>query len=289
MRIVLSRKGFDSATGGGPSPVLEDGTMLSLPIPEVPEKGYTHSDLKNWHRYDQLNLTEQVKNLCKSKYCHLDPDIRPDLWCHCEKWQPTFGQCNAAAGHLIKHLELQDETDKKIKITESVLFLFFGLFRKHNGTQFYGEPFHAIWGYMVCDKVIDDQQEMPTYHPHAKLKKAKNNLLFVAKTRCYGTFKYCDRLVLTDLRQSAKTMWKIDALPWFEYLKDKSVKMTYHPNTEKCFPAGNNYFQACQGYGQEFVVSPGVCISQDLNWENCSFCEILKNLEKIYPKKENNQ
>ena len=265
MRIVLSRKGFDSATGGGPSPVLEDGTMLSLPIPEVPEKGYTHSDLKNWHRYDQLNLTEQVKNLCKSKYCHLDPDIRPDLWCHCEKWQPTFGQCNAAAGHLIKHLELQDETDKKIKITESVLFLFFGLFRKHNGTQFYGEPFHAIWGYMVCDKVIDDQQEMPTYHPHAKLKKAKNNLLFVAKTRCYGTFKYCDRLVLTDLRQSAKTMWKIDALPWFEYLKDKSVKMTYHPNTEKCFPAGKNYFQACQGYGQEFVVSPGVCISQDLN------------------------
>ena len=84
---------------------------------------------------------------------------------------------------------------------------------------------------MVCDKVIDDQQEMPTYHPHAKLKKASNdsndfnNLLFIAKDECYGTFKYCDRLVLTDLRQSAKTMWKIDALPWFEYLKDKSVKM----------------------------------------------------------------
>ena len=91
------------------------------------------------------------------------------------------------------------------------------------------------------------------------------------------------------MRQSAKTKWKIAALPWFEYLKDKSVKMTCHPNTEKCFPAGKNYFQACQGYGQEFVVSPGVADNPELNWENCSFCEILKNLEKIYPKKENNQ
>ena len=50
--LYLSRKGFDSAVGVGPSSVLEDGTMLSLPIPEVPEKGYTYSDLKNWHRYD---------------------------------------------------------------------------------------------------------------------------------------------------------------------------------------------------------------------------------------------
>ena len=39
MRIVLSRKGFDSAAGGAPSPVLKDKTMLSLPIPEKAGKG----------------------------------------------------------------------------------------------------------------------------------------------------------------------------------------------------------------------------------------------------------
>ena len=145
---------------------------------------------------------------------------------------------------------------------------------------------------MVCDKVIDDQQEMPTYHPHAKLKKAPNdfndfnNLLFIAKDECYGTFKFCEELVLTDPAiPYAKTMWKIDALPWFEYLKDKSVKMTYHPNTEKCFPAGKNYFQACQGYGQEFVVSPGVADNPELNWKNCSFSQILSNLKEMYPEK----
>ena len=35
MRLVLSRKGFDSsqASGGCASPILQDGQMLSLPIP----------------------------------------------------------------------------------------------------------------------------------------------------------------------------------------------------------------------------------------------------------------
>lgn len=34
MKLILSRKGFDTHNGGGPSPILPDGRMLSLPIPE---------------------------------------------------------------------------------------------------------------------------------------------------------------------------------------------------------------------------------------------------------------
>ena len=34
MKLVLSRKGFDSSSGGVPSPIFADGTMLSLPIPD---------------------------------------------------------------------------------------------------------------------------------------------------------------------------------------------------------------------------------------------------------------
>jgi hypothetical protein len=34
MRIVLSRKGFDSGSGGCPSPIFPDGSMLALPIPD---------------------------------------------------------------------------------------------------------------------------------------------------------------------------------------------------------------------------------------------------------------
>ena len=33
MKVILSRKGFDSSNGGCPSPILPDGTLLSLPIP----------------------------------------------------------------------------------------------------------------------------------------------------------------------------------------------------------------------------------------------------------------
>ncbi|RIE11762.1 hypothetical protein SMC3_08215 [Candidatus Cryosericum hinesii] len=33
MRVILSRKGFDSGYGGWASPILPDGRMLSLPIP----------------------------------------------------------------------------------------------------------------------------------------------------------------------------------------------------------------------------------------------------------------
>ena len=60
MRIVLSRKGFDSVSGGGPSPVLEDGTMLSLPIPELPGQGYAPGNLEevNWRKYDDLALDD---------------------------------------------------------------------------------------------------------------------------------------------------------------------------------------------------------------------------------------
>ena len=32
MKIILSRKGFDSANGGIVSPIFEDGTMVSFPV-----------------------------------------------------------------------------------------------------------------------------------------------------------------------------------------------------------------------------------------------------------------
>ncbi len=34
MKLILSRKGFDSKFGGCASPIFGDGTFMSLPIPE---------------------------------------------------------------------------------------------------------------------------------------------------------------------------------------------------------------------------------------------------------------
>ena len=44
MKVILSRKGFDSANGGIVSPIFEDGAMISMPIP-ASEDFYTYDDL----------------------------------------------------------------------------------------------------------------------------------------------------------------------------------------------------------------------------------------------------
>ena len=42
--MILSRKGFDSKNGGIASPILPDGTLLSLPIPQ--ENGREYEELR---------------------------------------------------------------------------------------------------------------------------------------------------------------------------------------------------------------------------------------------------
>ena len=44
MKVILSRKGMDSEAGGIPSPILPDGTLLSLPIPDN-TSGQKYSEL----------------------------------------------------------------------------------------------------------------------------------------------------------------------------------------------------------------------------------------------------
>ena len=273
--------------------MLEDKTMLSLPIPELPGQGYAPDNLEevNWRKYDELAVDDDIKKhyQLSGKYCHLDPDIRPDLWRCGDNWRAAFGQCDTSGGHLKKQIFPKGSKKKE----EEILFLFWGLFQHWSNGRFTEKPFHAVWGYMVCDEVIEKQQDMPPYHPHRKLKKAPNapnkfnNLLFIAKDECYGTFEFCEKLVLSDLdaKPYAKTKWKIAALPWFEYMQNSNVEMSYHPDKAKCFPEGKTYFQACKGRGQEFVVSPGVTSVSALNWKNCSFEQILSNLKEMYPEK----
>ena len=275
MRVVLSRKGFDYTAGGTPSPVLPDGRMFSLPIPET-IKAAQHD------RYDNLALPPEIKNsrfFCEKQkdFCHLDPDIRQDLWKKLpEGWYPAFGQCDAAAKHLKNNLNLADI------LTDNVLFLFFGLFRRlqENG-KFTGAPFHAIWGYMLCDKVEEQTAQIPQWHPHA-VKNLTDNLLFIAKDKCYGTFKYCPELVLTAHKKTP-SRWKLDCLPWLD-AGNRLSNMTYHENPQR-FRFDKGYFQSTSP-GQEFIVTSQAAEVQFLNWENCSFCDISSNLRQLYPSKQ---
>ena len=63
MKLILSRKGFDSQSGGCPSPIFPDGTLYSLPIPDD-QSEVTYGNL--WH--GDTNIGKMVKR------SHRQPD-----------------------------------------------------------------------------------------------------------------------------------------------------------------------------------------------------------------------
>src|SRR5690348_14530575 len=102
MKIILSRKGFDSASGGVPSPIMPDGRLVSLPIPYE----------KNELTFGQLALEvdgdpigKLVTDLTRNRFtdksrCHLDPDLNRDaVRRRPVNWRPAFGQSDRAQRH----------------------------------------------------------------------------------------------------------------------------------------------------------------------------------------------
>ena len=152
MKIILSRKGFDSQYGKIKSPILEDGTLLSLPIPQENDTK-TFDDL--WYddkTYNEKTYSEIIKELkpnwqypannksgiipIKNKQTvHLDPDLRiGTLKDRPDDWKAIFGQSAAAQGHL---------NNKGVGVGD--IFLFFGTFgetKYENGKLVYNTKLH---------------------------------------------------------------------------------------------------------------------------------------------------
>lgn len=209
MKIILSRKGFDSKAGGVPNPILPDGTLLSLPIP-AKNDSLTYSDLV-YGGVSYADLLAQLKpkdNKIRNWNCHLDPDIRENTRKNQEtNWIAAFGQCDAPQSYLVNQgIEIGD------------IFLFFGWFRQtegdiHKGTLRYlkGAPdLHVIYGYLQVGEILKnpvDLTEKCPWHPHASNRftnKTSNaiylptKLLSLDETRNgYGTFSFSEKRVLT--------------------------------------------------------------------------------------------
>jgi len=218
MKLILSRKGFDSANGGCPSPILPDGTMISLPIPS--------DDPKTYADYGLAELLERLRpgkgNPWAARHCHFDPDLK----------QGAFGQAGAAATHLRKQ-SVEDAGG---------LFLFFGWFRRvDDNYRYYGPNMHVIYGWMLADRVLMEQAEIAAYdwHPHSTPR--KNNRLYLAAD--YGTLRYSEDRVLTKLGES-RSRWILQ--DWME-----QAQISHH--SEKSIHRDRGYFQSA-AIGQEFVI-----------------------------------
>lgn len=269
MKVVLSRKGFDSSAGGFPSPhLLDSGRLISFPIPEDENvnTGVYYSDLRVNQDYSYLDLMEQlgIKKYSNGTSVHLDPDINFSvLQRNHHSWKGLFGQSSAAQAHL---------ANKKIKAGD--LFLFFGWFKDvvktASGYRYVnGTHRHIIWGYMQVGEIeiIEkwgkyDSWKLP--HPHYLFRDRDMNTAYIAATSLsfdnsiqgFGTFKYDESLVLTQTGQRKRSVWK---LPSFFY-PSRGTKMSYHKNI--CSKSGKTIWELSDNYctlqsvgrGQEFVI-----------------------------------
>jgi len=84
MKIILSRKGFDSSYGGYPSPILPDKTLLSLPIPYLRNK-IASGVLYDGNIYDPIQYKDLLLPPSVTKYFRereIDINSFSDLMMH---------------------------------------------------------------------------------------------------------------------------------------------------------------------------------------------------------------
>lgn len=126
MRIILSRKGFDSGYGENPSPILPDGRILSLPIPRCEDElAYSEIRLPEGKTYDQIIEELGARSEIRNKGAHLDPDLVPGVRPRPTGWRPSLG-------HTLNSMNRAAELLEEYKVSKGDMFLFFGTFQHTN-------------------------------------------------------------------------------------------------------------------------------------------------------------
>lgn len=222
MRIIFSRKGFDSSAGGGPSPIV-DGIPLSLPIPAGAASRTTYGD---------VGLGEHAAKASRGKLgaedlCHHDPMFLEDGTC-------VFGQCGAAQTHL-----------ERQGVGTGDVFVFFGLFAEEAA----GEPHHRIFGYLKVGEIIPLKDGAPRElvdlgHPHALALHARNDCIWRGEGRVARGASETLRLTVPG---GPPSLWKRPA--WLT-----RGGLSYHDRADRWLRCGRLRSVA---RGQEFVADIG--------------------------------
>lgn len=225
MKIVLSRKGFDSASGGGASPIV-DGEPVSLPIPAgAGRPGIAYAD---------LGLAEEVMLASRGRLnpqalAHHDPMFREDGTC-------LFGQCGAAQGHL-----------QKRGVGAGDLFVFFGLFR--NSRE---KPHHRIFGWLWVDEVVRPHDApaqrlaelRAARHPHALEPNGENDAIYCGRG---GTAHSIHPELRLSVDDGPPSLWNVPR--WL-----RRTGLSYHDRADR-WRDGDRLQSVARG--QEFVAEIG--------------------------------
>jgi len=278
MKIILSRKGFDSSSGGMPSPILPDGKIVSLPIPC--EKSPSQLKSLNWQGKRLSKIVNELSRgrVNSKQYLHLDPDIdysilknRPD------HWRGAFGQMGAAQKHLANE-----------GVSPGDLFLFFGWFKqveRHKKLWRFkpnAPDLHIIYGWLLVQEIVSVYQQETTIveqfpwlsrHPHLNGSDNPNNSIYIADSKLpdsiaeqagFGVFDSVKPAqILTDTSQSKRSVWK---LPVDFYPHDGKPALSYHHDLTRWKILDNKWLNLQSvARGQEFVLDCDY-YPEVLNW-----------------------
>lgn len=268
MKIVFSRKGFDSKYGGVPSPVFPDGRARSLPIPAR----YAPTRFRDV-RCGDGSLGPIVEDLTGGRVrgedrCHLDPDLQADALPRRTEWRAAFGQVEIAQSHLARE-----------GVGAGDLFLFFGWFRPVELSDAGGWRYvprapsvHRLFGWLQVSDVITVGNELQSArteypwlsaHPHLNGRSwPRNNTIYIS-TRTLsmtgteiavtggGLFQNAnDGLTLTAPGASKRSQWRLPG--WF-WSTDAPPPLSYHRNERRWYRQGPWAYVDSVGRGQEFV------------------------------------
>lgn len=267
MKVILSRKGFDSAAGGHPSPhFVSDGRLLSLPIPE--DKRLGGSCLGSTPTYSSLRFDGESSYLAimeklglsgfASRRAHLDPDINAAVIDRSKGWRGLFGQCSSAQAHL---------SNKGVSCGD--LFLFFGWYRDVEQTDrgyryLGGTDKHIIWGYLQVGEIESikagkQYESWKEKHPHYLDRDRHQNTAYIASDRLSfdptmpgcGVFSYDASRVLTCPEAGKRSVWRLPEC----FHPEHGTRVSYHENTKLWSLRDDGHCTLHSvGRGQEFVI-----------------------------------
>jgi Nucleotide modification associated domain 3 len=270
MKIIFSRKGFDTESGKVPSPILNHGPLYSFPIPSrsaelrpglqrVCYDGIKCGDVSMGTLVDSLAKGHVVG----SDEVHHDPDLDYSSLHRDKGWRPIFGQSGGAETQL-----------RRAGVDSGDVFLFFGMFRHVEGAEGGyryvrgSDRVHVLFGWLQIEErlsVDDAAARLPwaQQHPHLCRRSAEpNDTVYLATKHLViggrdtglpggGVFdSFRDELVLTA---PGRTMswWMMPG--WFRPLRDGHECLTMHSNPKRWGFREDHVLLETVARGQEFV------------------------------------
>lgn len=263
MRLILSRKGFDSQNGGVASPILPDGRMCSLPIPDSTSQ-ISYADIS----WDELNLGDVVTALTGNRVrgatrAHLDPDINPAALRRRNGWLGLLGPSRPAVTHL-----------KHCGVTEGDLFLFFGWFRQtewHDGVLRFvpaAPDLHVIFGWLkvaaikAVEQFTSQERRWADYHPHFSPDRTEDEIICLAREEMalpkirrtypgFGVFPKFDPMLCLTAPIASRSRWQLPR--WF-YPSRGRTPLSCHADIRRWRRGKNWTYLDSVPIGQEFVL-----------------------------------